>query len=282
MPLTLPAALDAAIKFDVYQPAHLLEITRQDGFVVRVTDAATDINDGTNTYRADIGFTASAMLIGVNLNQTQGLTLSLGLWPEGITKADLAARRYDSAAVLYYECDFTDPVNTKLLLFKGKVGESQVTDVSKAQIEVLPFTNDEVQFAAEVYSQTCGASLGDKVCRFPIESRRVDFTVVQVVNRSTFIIDKVGPDALGRPDIDTYAEGQLKWLTGGNAQWECDVLNSTTSTKRLTLFFPTPVPVQVGDTGKLYPGCDRQLSTCLSKFANVLNFDGEPFAPQWG
>jgi uncharacterized phage protein (TIGR02218 family) len=111
---------------------------------------------------------------------------------------------------------------------------------------------------------------------------RVNFTVVEVTGRAGFTVDTFGPAAEGRPDIDYFSQGQLKWLTGDNAEWECDVLRSSTPEHSLLLFFPTPTAIQVGDTGKLYPGCNRQASTCASKFDNILNFDGEPFAPQWG
>jgi uncharacterized phage protein (TIGR02218 family) len=282
MTLSLPTALDTAVRLEVATLCHLLKITRQDGSVVRITDADFDIFDGTDMWRSDIGFTASALLIGVNLNQVQGFSLTIGLLDDGITKADLKARRYDAAEVLYYMCDFKQPTDSKFLLFKGHMGRSTITDVDKAVIEVVPFTNDDAKFADQVYSQTCRHSLGDAGCAFPLESFRVDFTVEEVTGRSAFVLDTFGPSAAGRPDLDYFAQGQLKWLTGNNAEWECDVLRSNTPALSMILFFPTPTAIQVGDTGKLYPGCNRQASTCASKFDNILNFDGEPFAPQWG
>jgi hypothetical protein len=152
MTLSLPTALDNAVRFEVATLCHLMEITRQDGEVIRLTDADFDIRDGDNVYRSDIGFTASALLIGVNLNQVQGFTLTIGLVDDGITKADLKSRRYDAAQVLYYECDFKQPTDSKFLIFKGRVGRSTITDVDKATIEVVPFTDDDAKFADEVYS----------------------------------------------------------------------------------------------------------------------------------
>lgn len=34
-----------------------------------------------------------------------------------------------------------------------------------------------------------------------------------------------------------------------------------------------------GDTVSLWPGCDRTLDTCASKFSNHLNYGGQPFIP---
>ena len=51
------------------------------------------------------------------------------------------------------------------------------------------------------------------------------------------------------------------------------------SDERLTLFLSMPFPIQVGDTFSVYAGCDKRLTTCIDKFANVTNFRGEPYVP---
>jgi uncharacterized phage protein (TIGR02218 family) len=281
MPLTLPAALDAAVRFEVTTLAHLIEITRQDGFVLRATDCDSDLTVDGLLYRSDIGFTASALLIGMNLQQAQGMTLDIGLQDDGITKNDLRMRRYDAADVNYYECDFTQPTDSKLKIFKGHVGRATYKDTGSAQLEVLPFTDDSVQFADEVYQQTCRHSLGDSRCRFPILSFGVNFTVDRAASGTSFFVDTFGPTAAGRPDIDYFSRGQLKWLTGDNAEWVSDILSGDIGTKNIKTFFPSPTRPKAGETGIMYPGCNLQHSTCLSKFDNVVNFGGEPYAPQW-
>jgi uncharacterized phage protein (TIGR02218 family) len=281
MPLTLPAALDAAVRFEVQTLAHLIEITRQDGFVLRLTDCDFDLVVDGLIYRSDIGFTASALLIGMNLQQAQGMTLDIGLKDDGITKNDLRMRRYDAADVLYYECDFTQPTDSKLLLFKGRIGRGTYKDTGGAQLEVLPFTDDTVQFADEVYQQSCRHNLGDTRCRFPILAFAVNFTVTRVGSGTSFFVDTFGPTAAGRPDEDYFSQGQLKWLTGDNTEWASDIISGDFATKNIKTFFPCPIVPKAGDTGIMYPGCDMQLSTCLSKFDNVFNFGGEPYAPQW-
>lgn len=281
MPLTLPAALDAAVKFEVLTLAHLIEITRQDGFVLRLTDCDSDLTVGGFLYRSDIGFTASALLIGMNLQQAQGLTLTIGLKDDGITDNDLRKRRYDGADVQYYECDFTQPTDSKLLIFKGRIGRAAYRDTGDAELEILPFVDDTVRYADEIYQQTCRNSLGDSLCRFAILSFGINFTVTRVGSATSFFVDTFGPTAAGRPDQEYFSEGQLKWLTGGNTEWASDIIHSDYGTLNIKTFFPPPVTPAVGDTGLMYPGCNKALSTCQSKFDNVLNFNGEPYVPQW-
>ena len=42
---------------------------------------------------------------------------------------------------------------------------------------------------------------------------------------------------------------------------------------------PTPFPVAPGEAAELRQGCDKRLDTCRERFANVLNFRGEPHLP---
>ena len=46
----------------------------------------------------------------------------------------------------------------------------------------------------------------------------------------------------------------------------------------LTLWRPFPF-IEVGDTVTVYPGCDRSLNTCASKFNNAENHGGFPWLP---
>ncbi len=45
----------------------------------------------------------------------------------------------------------------------------------------------------------------------------------------------------------------------------------------MTLAEPVVVPVPVA--AELFEGCDRQLATCRDRFANFVNFQGEPHLP---
>ncbi len=71
--------------------------------------------------------------------------------------------------------------------------------------------------------------------------------------------------------------GRVTWLTGANAGLSMEV-KTWDGTSLLKLLFQMPYPVQVGDTFKITPGCDKRLPTCQS-FGQILNFDGEAFVP---
>ena len=39
------------------------------------------------------------------------------------------------------------------------------------------------------------------------------------------------------------------------------------------------IAIEPGDAFRVHPGCDKRLDTCIDRFANVLNFRGEPYVP---
>jgi len=48
----------------------------------------------------------------------------------------------------------------------------------------------------------------------------------------------------------------------------------------VSLIAPFPVAPLTGDNFIIYPGCDKQQSTCQNKFSNLLNFRGFPYVPE--
>jgi len=42
---------------------------------------------------------------------------------------------------------------------------------------------------------------------------------------------------------------------------------------------PWPFAVAPGDSFTAYPGCNKAMGTCNTKFGNLLRFRGQPFVP---
>lgn len=57
------------------------------------------------------------------------------------------------------------------------------------------------------------------------------------------------------------------------------IVSHAHSNRQLDLLIPTPITIAEGSWAILRPGCDGLLSTCRVRFANQLNFGGDPFAP---
>lgn len=52
--------------------------------------------------------------------------------------------------------------------------------------------------------------------------------------------------------------------------------------RKLTLLFPTPFPIAVGDSGVVTVGCNGLKTTCRDKFDNLLNWGGDSDSPSAG
>jgi uncharacterized phage protein (TIGR02218 family) len=117
-------------------------------------------------------------------------------------------------------------------------------------------------------SPDCRAALGDRQCRVDMASRR---RVVAVAGVEDVVVSAAGLEA------GVYAFGTLRWLTGRNAGVVQAVVDNGTGS--MTLADPPAYPVASGALALVTQGCDRQLETCRTRFANVANFRGEPYLP---
>jgi len=100
-------------------------------------------------------------------------------------------------------------------------------------------------------------------------------TVASVVDRTTFTAAIDEPRAVD----GWFAGGVLTWESGSNAGRSIEVKAWTQATGEIVLFLPMGYAIEPGDLFRLHPGCDKRLDTCIDRFANVLNFRGEPYVP---
>jgi hypothetical protein len=77
------------------------------------------------------------------------------------------------------------------------------------------------------------------------------------------------------------------WFNGGGLTLEGGVNNSvvrevvdwTLAGGLIRLFIQPTFDVRPGQKLRIYPGCDKRIATCNSRFSNSINFRGEPYVP---
>ncbi|UTC28373.1 hypothetical protein GURKE_03470 [Brevundimonas phage vB_BpoS-Gurke] len=105
-----------------------------------------------------------------------------------------------------------------------------------------------------------------------IKSYKKAVTVMGTSDKGRTIVVSSTGEAAGY-----YDGGLLIWETGKNAGRAQEI--KVSSGNAVTLFQrPYHIP-QAGDRFVIHPGCDKTRSTCKEKFANILNFRGEPDVP---
>jgi hypothetical protein len=129
---------------------------------------------------------------------------------------------------------------------------------------------------APAYDTTVGEQTTDGTAGFEaMEAWSRAGVVVDAVDRTTFTVTIDESRAVD----GWFACGVLTWESGANTGRSIEVKAWTQTTGQLELFLPMGYAIEPGDTFRIHPGCDKRLDTCFGRFANVLNFRGEPYVP---
>lgn len=252
----------------------LWKVTRTDSVVYYFTDSVRDIVYNGHTYKANPSFTSSAVLTSKTFANAQSMTMTVVMDAAGISETDLRLRKFDSADSELVIIDYEHPEYGALGIFSGKFGRIKISEKLRAEIEVRPNSSslNGRLIGADKYSQTCRASLGDSKCTIDLSTRKAAFTVASASGGS--IVAAAFTQASG-----AWTLGFIKWLTGANAGTTQIVQSNDQASTSVFLASTPPLTVSPGDTGEIYPGCDKLIKTCRDKFNNVLNFRGEPTVP---
>jgi hypothetical protein len=117
------------------------------------------------------------------------------------------------------------------------------------------------------YAPMCRVDLFSTLCGLNQASFVVSATVVSITDRHRFIV------SIGSPPASGYFNGGVVLGANGGrfvcADWQ-------QSTQQVSAFLPCHRLIEVGEVLSMWPGCDKKIATCLSKFSNTANFQGEP------
>jgi len=246
-------------------------LTRGDGLVQGFTDHDRPLAFDGVTYQAASGFTASEVQSALGL-AVDNLSLAGALSAASLNEDDLAAGRYDNAAIAIWRVNWRD-VRQRVLMRSGTLGE--VTRSGRSfQAEIRGLAQALNQPVGRVFGHLCDAELGDVRCGLAVTAQAG--TVTAATDARRFAAD--GLDGFTAGDL---AGGRLVFTAGGNAGLAMEVKAHVRSSgvTHIELWQAMPEAVQPGDEFLVTPGCDKQFSTCRARFGNAVNFRGFPFMP---
>ena len=162
------------------------------------------------------------------------------------------------------------PSDGRLHVKTGWLGEVTLQEGSFVA-EVRGISAALQQTIGEVYTPTCRAALGDARCKKSLTAFTVTGTVGSVADAFSFT-DAARSEANGY-----FAYGAVTMTSGANEGMRMEIRDF--SGGRFGLFLPLPHPVLPGDTYSAIAGCDKRMDTCAGRFANAVNFRGEPHLP---
>ena len=262
------SALAAHLAGEVTTLATCWRLERADGWVRGCTDHDRELVVDGLTYVASTGFLPSAIKTASDLS-VDNLDVDGFLDDAALRAEDLIAGLFDGARIEVFIVNWADLGQGRLLLRKGFLGEIKRAD-QRFSAEIRGLSNRLQQTAGKLYSRLCRVDLGSSECGVALGPRTDTYAVTQVMAADTVRI--VTARATG---FVTF--GKATFTTGANAGAINEVLLHDGQTIRL--FVPMPRPIVVGDQIVLVAGCDKTPETCNAKFANILNFRGEPHIP---
>lgn len=257
------------LQSDLTALAFCWRLERRDGVCLGFTSHDRDIILGGLCYRAAPGMLPSAVELSDGFDAGT-LSVSGALTSDAIRASDLAAGRWDGAAVCLFLADWQDPTAESVALAAGLLGEVSTTG-NGFEAELRGPTARLDRPVVELTSPECRAQLGDSRCRVDMAARTRLMRVTATIGEDGIEVDGAEPAA------NAYGYGRLRWIGGANSGLDSAILASAGN--RLTLREPPPFPVSPGDLVEVREGCDKALATCAGRFANAENFRGEPHLP---
>lgn len=166
--------------------------------------------------------------------------------------------------------DINTPTDTSagtLVLFEGRIVEPEL-DRYEINASVVSEVDDlKLQMPRNLYTPGCLNTLFDGACGLSRDNYSVT-TSVQAGSTTNRILCN-----LSQPQ---------GWFTQGVVEFVNTGIKRTVrlhESGALLLTLPLLEVPSVGQTIKVYPGCDKRLDTCDNRFNNRSRFRGAPFVP---
>ncbi|MFZ5736809.1 MAG: DUF2163 domain-containing protein [Pseudomonadota bacterium] len=272
---SIPDALQARLDGGVTTLAQCWIVRRRDGAVLGFTDHDRDLVVEGVSCRAGTGFSASEASQRFDLS-VDGAEISGALDADLLREADLAAGRFDAAAIESWLVDWSEP-ELRVLTARGALGEVR-REGSAFTAELRGLADLLSQESGRLYTASCNADLGDARCRVDLGSpaRRSEGTVIAAPGTSTITVSGLEGFAPG-----LFSAGRLSWRSGANAGTAVEIKlhRVVVGEVRLSLWQATAEPISAGDSFVVTAGCDKLFGTCRDRFANSDNFRGFPQIP---
>ena len=168
-----------------------------------------------------------------------------------------------------------------LLWFYGHVADCDIGR-SKISIKVKSLMNLLAlqQMPRRLYGAGCSHIFGDTMCGYDRVNGLNALGAPTYVGQQTYAAitgSSQSAIVVGSALNAAYIQGTIIGATGANAGFTRTISNIIGA--EIYLLKPWLLPVTIGDTFNILPGCDHTVATCNGVFQNLLRFGGMPFVP---
>ena len=159
--------------------------------------------------------------------------------------------------------------NGAVIMFAGAVSDAVADRFSGSLSVNSDMQYFDTQIPVEQIQSSCKNQLYGAACTL----KKSAFAVTGHVTSggaASFLTSLTNPDGYFAMGYIVFTSGTSNGLTRFVKQNASGVVSVNV---------PLQIPCAPGDTFTIYPGCNKTLSTCISKFYNDQNFRGEPYVP---
>ena len=273
---TLKTYLQAGGEFVM---ADLYTVTLASGTVFHWADFDQDIVHPTNGYTyistgPVLKRSKTRTIIGVEVD-----TLDISIFGRSTDTVNglplLAAAQAGAfdGATLVLERAFLSPIPTALgvvNLFTGRFADVTLGR-TEFQVRVNSLTESlNINLPRNIYQPGCTHVLYDSGCGLTKSTYGTSSTITSGSTTSQL-------NCALSTGAGYFNRGSIKFISGALAGVTRTV--KSYSPGSISLLLPLPNIPAIGDTFIAYAGCDKQQSTCTSKFNNLAQFRGAPYIP---
>jgi len=241
-------------------------LERRDGAGLGLTSHDRALTIAGTIYRPSPAISPAAVRLRAGLEPQRG-EVEGALSNAALSEQDLEMGRWDGAKLSLFALDWQDPDGAQLKLVGGGLGPVSIRDGEFAA-ELVGAADALAAPVCPETSPECRAELGDRQCRVDLAGRR-----------ETFVITGFSGGELGldRAAGSRFLFGEACLMDGANSGWRSRII--AVSATSLVLRDVPLAAVPAGCRVRLTEGCDKRFSTCRTRFANSVNFRGEPHLP---
>ena len=241
-------------------------LERSDGAGLALTSHDQPVRSEGIEHEPEPGIVPAAVTRRLGLEPHSG-EVAGALSSEALDSADLALGRWDGARVSLSVADWQDEEASPIPLISGEIGSVSI-DGDSFSVDLRGAAAKLDDAICPATSAECRAQFGDKQCRVDLAGRTI---VAAVVSSSG------GELTLDRSFDDKFVLGRLRYLSGANCGVTTVVL--AVDGAAVTIRDLPRASIDDGCRVELREGCDKRLQTCVERFANAINFRGEPHLP---
>lgn len=266
---SLSSALQSHLACGTTTLAWCWKLTRRDGVVLGFTDHDRPLTFAGVTYAAATGFTAGEAQAGADLS-VDNLSVVGALASETLNEHDLMAGLFDNAAIEIWRVNWA-AAEQRVLMRSGTLGEVK-RGKTAFEAEIRGLTQALNQSVGRVFGHGCDAVLGDGRCGVTVSAAAA--AVAAVTDARRFTTSGLAAYASG-----WFADGTLTFVSGANAGRSMEVKRHSLANAiaAFELWQAMSEAIAPGDAFSVTPGCDKQFSTCKTRFSNAANFRGFPY-----